>query len=306
MTRYSRPNPLKARPPEHYHQLDNDKQFRRVMGRAPKPEDYHGVHTTDSLPVAAAYAMASWTLRDQKPEDFPVVIRLNTTGIEAKPDVDAMMSGMDLYDSIRTEVQKELQRGRTASEIRRMYDGYGHEPEAVGLIGSDPAVAIFDEIQMNPGNPIALLIEHSDKPNPVEHFAMTGEVPPKALSEVVRQRRYLQDFGLERVVGIDAVQPWWPEIVDDDRETAIEKIRDAGWDAITYENAADGDIRPSTKTIYGQAKGGEHDYHGTTAGMVRKAFPGIKLAAGYRWQPQDSVGVKLVGTKVGYDDGEDD
>lgn len=306
MTRDFRSNPLKAQPPKHYHQLEHDKQFRRVMGRAPKPEDYHGIHTTDSLAVAAAYAVASWTLRGQKDDDFPVVLRLNTTGVQAKPDVDAMVSGMDLYDAIRAEIQREVQHGKKASEIVRMYKDYGHEPEFAALIGSDPAVVIFDEVQMNPGNPIALLIEHSDKPNPIEHFAATGEVPAGALSEVVRQRRYMQDFDLDRVVGIDAVQPWWPEIVDDDRETAIEKIRDAGWDVITYENAADGNIRPSTKTIYGKAKGGEHDYHGTTAGMVRKAFPGIKLAAGYRWQPQDSVGVKLVGSKVGYDDGEDD
>lgn len=306
MTRDFRHNPLKAIPPKQYHKLEKESQFRRVMGRAPKPEDYHGVHTTDSLPVAAAYAIASWTLRGQKSDDFPVVIRLDTTGIDAKPDVDAMVAGRDMYDAIRSDVQDELRRGKTPAQIARLYDDYGHEPEFAGLIGTDPAAAIFDEIQMNPGNPIALLLEHSDRPNPVEHFAATGEVPPKALSEVVRQRRYMQDFDLDRVVGIDAVQPWWPEIVDDDRETAIEKIRDAGWDAITYENAADGNIRPSTKTIYGKPKGGEHDYHGTTAGMLRKAFPGIKLATGYRWQPQESVGVKLVGSKVGYDDGEDD
>jgi len=302
MSRDPRRNPLKAKPPKHYHQLQNDARFRRVVGRAPTPEDYQGIHTTDSLSVAAAYAIASWVLRGQKQEDFPVVIRLNTTGIPAKPDVDAMLSGRDFYDAIRGEIQQELQRGKKVADLERWYEDYEHEAEVVALIGSDPAEIIFDEVQMYPGNPISLLLKHSKHPTPVEHFAATGDVPAGALSDVVRQRRYMQDFDIDRVVGIDAVQPWWPEIVNEDDEVAVEKIRDAGWDAITFEDAASGNIKPSVKTIYGNARGGESDYHGTTAGMVRKAFPGIRLAPGYQWTPQASVGVKLRGVDVGYDD----
>jgi len=298
-------NPLMAKPPEHYHRLRNTERFRRVVGRDPKPEDYQGIHTTDSKGVAAAYAIATWTLRGQKEDDFPVIVRLHTQGIEALPDVDAMLAGRDLYDAIRADVQKDLQRGLSASQIERDYEDFEREPDVVALVGSDPAAVIFDEVQMYPGNPISLLLEHSKQDHPVQHFARTGEVPPGALSEVVRQRRYMRDFDLDRVVGIDAVQPWWPEIVDDDDESNVEKIRDAGWDAIVFEDAASGTIKPSTRTIYGQPRGGERDYHGTTAGVIRKAFPGIKLSSGYRWQPQDTVGVKMRGASVGYDDEDD-
>jgi hypothetical protein len=305
MTRDPKRNPLAAKPPESYHRLRNESGFRRVLGRAPTPEDYQGIHTTDSKAVAAAYAISAWTLRGQDPDDFPVVIRLDTTGIDPLPDVDAMLSGRDLYDSIRGEVQAALSRGESAAQIEEDFEEFTLEPEVVGLIGTDPAAVIFDEVQMYPGNPISLLLEHGTGTDPVQRFATTGEVPPAALSEVVRQRRYMRDFDLDRVVGIDAVQPWWPEIVNEDDEGDIEKIRDAGWDAITFDDAASGTIRPKLKTIHGSPRGGESDYHGTTAAMVRAAFPGIRLGRGYRWQPLDSIKVKMRGAEVNEDDEED-
>ena len=305
MTNDPKRNPLSAKPPENYHRLKNSERFRKILGRAPRPEDYYGIHTTDSRAVAAAYAISAWTLRGQKEDDFPVLIRLRTTGIEPLPDVDAMLSGSELYEDIRKDVQRALRRGESVDSLVKEYEEFTLEPEVVGLIGTDPAAVIFDEVQMYPGNPIALLLEHATGPNPVQRFAATGEVPHKALSEVVRQRRYTRDFDLDRVMGIDAVQPWWPEIVNEDDEGDIEKIRDAGWDAITFEDAAGGTIRPKTKTIYGNAKGGELDYHGTTAGVLRKAFPGAQLGRGYRWQPQDTIKVKMRGAEGGYEDDEE-
>jgi hypothetical protein len=39
--------------------------------------------------------------------------------------------------------------------------------------------------------------------------------------------------------------------------------------------------------------------------VLRKAFPGVQLGRGYRWQPQDTIKVKMRGAEGGYEDDEE-
>lgn len=299
-------NPLLSQPPEQYHRLSNTSRFRQIMGRAPVAADYCGVHTTDSKSVAAAYAISAWTLRGERADDMPVLIRLRTDGLEPLADVDAMLQGMEIYDAIRSEVAGLLSNGTPEDEIEHAFEDYTLESDLADLVGLDPAAVVFDDIMRNPPNPISLLIKHGGQ-DAVVKFAESerGGVPDRALSEIVHQRRYLSDFDLNRVVGIDAFTPWWGEIVNEDDEDAIRAIFDAQWYPITFDEAASGYIKPLVRCIYGERFGGEDDYHGTAMGVVRASFPGIKLGNGFPPPaPRSEVGVIARGEDV--DEGEDD
>lgn len=276
-----RRNTLLSAPPETYHQLRTSDRFRRVMGRAPRASDYHGVHTTDSLPVAAAYAISAWTLRGEQPDDYPVVMRLRTDGLEPLADVDAMLQGMEIFDANRSTIARMLRHGESIEEIERAFGETDIDSDLTELVGIDPAAVIFDDIMRHPPNIVTLLLEHGGEELLLKFADGEAQPPDRALSEVARQRRYLVDFDLDRVVGIDAIKPWWGEIVNEDDEDAIEKIAAAGWEVVTFDDAASGYLDPTAKTICGERAGGEHDYHGTTAGVVRAAFPGIKLGEGF-------------------------
>jgi hypothetical protein len=274
------------------------------MGRAPVESDYHGIHTTDSEAIAAVYAISAWTLRGEKPDDFPVIIRLRTDGLEPLADVDAMIQGLGIYDANRTTIAQMLRDGDSLEEIERDFDDFEMESDLLDLVGCDPAAVVFDEVSMHPPNIVAALVEYGGA-DAVTRFVAGAAPPDRALSEVVRQRRYLSDFDLDRVVGIDAVKPWWGEIVNEDEEDALAQVEAAGWNAITFDDAASGGISPQLRCIYGAPRGGEHDYHGTTAGMLRVAFPGIKLGVGFPpVTPLSQVDVPHRGEDV--DEDEDD
>ena len=293
------PNPLLSEPPESYHRLRDTITFRRITGRAPVASDYLGVHTTDSAAVAAAYAISAWTLRGERDDDMPVLIRLRTDGLEPLPDVDAMLQGMPIYDAIRSEIAESLASGESEKAIERSFEDYALESDLADLVGLDPASVVFDDIMTRPPNPVSLLIEYGGE-NALARFARDGQAPDgRALSEIVRQRKYMSNFDRDRVVGIDAVRPWWGEIVNEDEENAVAAIHDAGWTVVTFDDAASGRIEPAILNIYGKALGGEADYHGTTLGALRAAFPGIRLHAGFDPPtPRDQVAVTARGEDI--------
>jgi len=295
-------NQLRSIPPEHYHQLRDTTIFRRVTGRSPRATDYHGVHTTDDLPVAASYAISAWNLRGAEDDDMPAVVRLDTDGLKPLADVDAAVFGLEIFQANRETVAGLLRDGLGVYDIESCFDGWGGESGEPILVGADPALVIFDEIVSRPPNIINLLIEYAGV-DAVIAFALEGHVPDRVLSEVVRQRRYLHDFDLDRVVGIDAVQPWWGEIVNEDEEHVVELLGEAGWDVITFEDAASFNILPHLRTIWGEPLGGARDLHGTTMRAVRAAFPDITLKPGF---PPPVSSEKIDITRRGRDIDEDE
>jgi len=295
-------NPLLSQPPEQYHKLRNTSRFHRIVGRAPVAADYHGVHTTDSKAVAAAYAISAWTLRGERADDMPVVIRLRTDGLEPLADVDAMLQGTEIYDAIRSEIVGMLADSEPEDAIEHAFDDYTLESDLADLVGLDPAAVVFDDIMCNPPNPIAVLRVYGGQ-DAIVRFAEGQPVAGRVLSEIVRQRRYLSDFDLDRVVGIDALGPWWGEIVNEDEEDAIKTIFDAGWYPITFDEAASGRIEPLVRCIYGERFGGENDYHGTTMGVVRASFPNISFGEGFDPPtPRSDVDVTARGEDVDDED----
>lgn len=297
-------NPLLSAPPEQYHRLSNTSRFRQIMGRAPVAADYQGVHTTDSEAVAAAYAISAWTLRGERGDDMPVLIRLRTDGLEPLADVDAILQGTEIYDAIRPEVVDMLAEGEPEDAIEQSFEDYQLESDLADLVGLDPAAVVFDDIMRSPPNPVAVLRMYGGQ-DAVVRFAKGQPVADRVLSEIVHQRRYLSDFDLDRIVGIDAINPWWGEIVNEDEEDAIKTIFEAEWYPITFDEAASGHIEPHVRCVYGERFGGEDDYHGTTMGVVRASFPGIKLAEGFSPPtPRSKVNVTTRGEDV--DEDEDD
>lgn len=289
-------NPLTGKGVHRIHQLSPSgrRRFKQVVGREVRPDDYDGVHTTTDHSIASAYAISAWRMKMEK-DDCPAVVHLDTDGLEPLPDVDAMMTGTEIYSEIKYEVMKLVREGYGASQIAEYYDSFGFEPSFTNLVGMDPAAVVFDIVSMYPGNPIELLISRSkyDPDQAIRRFVELGEVPSQALSEIVRQRRFDFEFDIDRVKRIDCILPWWKEIVDEDDLRRVEAIEEAGWDVITFDDAASEDIRANYKIVYGDE--GTDDMHGTTMSTLRKAFPSLSsvLSCFFEVAPEHVVESKI-------------
>jgi len=300
--RAPRPNPLLARPPRGVHGAsvpgestdDVDlgargrMRFRSALGRAPTPEDYVGVHTTGSLALAAFYALTATrhlgsSFRAQ--EDYPVVFLLDVTGLEALPDVDAMMEGAERFDdSTRRTVERAL-----ADDDGRIWRLSEEFDESTGFDDwTNDAWTRLGEIAS--GNPVRAVVDAvgGDKDRAREVLAQwvdTGELDPVILTHLVDQRRYLADFPRERVVEVLAIQPIWREVVptQEDERRAV-RLEKRGWQVVSDEEDVPGSIDPTVATIWrnpslATATPAATQYHGTSSALAREAFPDLPWPA---------------------------
>lgn len=288
-----RRNALLAKPPDAVHRLDarGTSYARYVLGRSPTAADYDGVHTTTDETVAAAYAMGTWAKRrDQRA--YPVILTLDTSGLEPLPDIDALVQGYSVMGDMRRELRDALATyGDDIDAIASEFGDWDGAIEAEGKVGDDPAVFVFEHVA---GEPVTSFIEalreqgrdDEDVLAALHAWAERGEIDPAALTTIMKQRRYLADFDLDRVIAIDAVQPWWPETFDtywdtgDERaEARAEQIAEAGYKLWTLEDALSGGgiSVGKTKRIWERPGGGSGEYHGTISSAVLAAFPGTQI-----------------------------
>lgn len=270
-------NHLLAKPPHSFHNLRDTQWFRRMVGRAPRQSDYDGVHTASDRSIAAAYAMSAW--RQSADDSYPIVITLDVSGLEALPDVDAMVRGGEAADMVRSDYRSRYEAGEGLDDF--IDDQDYREVEA--SVGDEPAAFLFEDQGSHVFQAIRDYAEASseNEHDIFEQFMKKGDLPGGVLTRLARQQRYMADFDLDRVVRIEAIRPWWDHVLAsyDDEEDAeeIERIEALGWQVFTLDDF-NGEPHFAAKTLYqapGAAERERVEYHGMTSAGVEGAFPDL-------------------------------
>jgi len=256
--------PLLQSPPKSLHRLPPraEDAFYRVVGRRVTREDYQGVHTTSDLVIAAAYAQGA----AQKTGDEPVVIVLNTKGLDALADVDVTLEAARTLDdrAIRNEF----------AEYEDLYEACDAEAEGVQIDGCNPGGAWFDcytEQLMATG--ICAAFDGDD--DAFRQWADEGVYTVEHTTNLLNQRRYMHDFTERRLVEVFALPFILPFIMEDEYGEVLGRIEDAGWDLVTFDDIFSMNIHiPTTRIAKGKARNGRDvQYHGTTLSAAHSAFP---------------------------------
>lgn len=265
-------NPLLAKPPTALHRLQDTRSFRRLMKRAPQQSDYDGVHTTGSALVAGAYAMSAWNQHDR--EGYPVIVTLDVSGLEALPDVDALLRGAEQTDALLSHYRRQVEDGMGFWDL---LDDEDYD-EMSARAGDEPAAFIFEDI----GNHMLQSIdsyasdEGLDAEDVFAAFLKTGELPPGVLTRMVDQQRYLNDFDLDRVVQIEALKPWWERVLLSWDDNEFKQLTKRGWEVFTLDEWPFS--AGESKVVWKAPDAGKRkdtEYHGTTSLVIELAFPGL-------------------------------
>lgn len=239
------------------------------------------------MAVAAAYAMGAWSKR-RDASAYPVILTLDTRGLQALPDIDALVQGYSVMGDMRRELRDALaSHGDDVDAIADEFSDWEGAIEADGSVGDHPSVFVFEHVA---GEPVTSFIEALREQGRDDDEVMTalrawadrGDIEPAALTTIMQQRRYLVDFDLDRIVAIDAVQPWWHETFDaywdtgdTEAEERAKRIEAAGYRLWTMEDVlSSGGIDVGrVRRLYERPGGGSGEYHGTISSAVMSAFP---------------------------------
>lgn len=282
-------NPLKAfKPPRYFHRIRDESRVRGMTFEHPEygtVGPHHGIHTSGSFNIAAAYAMGTW--RQSGFEGYPVVIAIDVTGLEPFHDVDAELIYREyLKDRVQLELEDMLEGGDDLHLIADMLFDYvddDYQPDT-------PESAVFQHSQGRAStNIVSTILNHyhnyDEAESLVRSFVKTGKLPGDVLMELVDQRRYLDDLGEDRVYFIQAFRPWFAHLVDEwapNGKRVIKEAKKAGWHVVTLEDTYDygGDFHPGDiETLYKRPgkQPKEVQYHGTVSFLAADAFPDIEL-----------------------------
>jgi hypothetical protein len=258
-------------------------RFVAATGRHPRPEDYQGVHTTGKFDLAGIYALQTTERTESSfgpDEPYPVVLQLDVRGLRALPDVDALMEGYEQFDeSIRKIVEDELDEGQYAWQIAERLSGDGDFEEededawfAVSHTLTNAAEAVLEAVGDDEKKARRVL----------ERWVRTGQVPEALLTYVVDQRRFMHDFGTERLVSVQAVKPLWKTILpswDEDEQVGrrVGKLEARGWSVMTRDDGGDSGL--DSREIWRNPRFREEprrtQYHGTSSLLAARAFPEV-------------------------------
>ena len=283
-----RRNPILSIPPAGSHGLGvaGGRRFRSVVGRAPTKEDYYGVHTTSDEVIAGSYAFGTSENDERKYEEsYPVIVELDTRGLRALPDVDAMAEGLEAFGDRETikMVRRYMEEGKDPFSIAEYMD---MDQQGSGVVGEHPINVYMEDRFSNPVRAIMAAFEKSPKKidRVFADWVTRGRVPDQALIALVDQSRYLHDFDMDRVLRIVAVKRWWDRVFDtywdmDDEELTAqaEAIEAAGYQLVTVEDFDGGGLGLTTKFIYDSGRKTRGEYHGTSSVRLQEALLEVKF-----------------------------
>jgi hypothetical protein len=274
-------NPLLAKPPGRFHRLQDTRRYRKLIGHAPRDEDYDGVHTSSDDLIAAAYAMGTWSQASDQTASYPVLVTLDVSELTPLPDVDATLRGAEAADDLLPSYRKLVREEDWTLDNFIEDDDYR---EADVGVGEPPAAFIFEDT----GHHVAQAIrdyaeaEGTDENEVFDAFIKTGSLPAGVLTRMVQQQRYLNDFDTDRVVRIQAVKPWWHQVLlggDEGKEDEkIDKLEARGFRVFSLDDWPFSLRRGDLFTLYEAPDAEEREnaeYHGTTSAVIEVAFPGL-------------------------------
>ena len=141
-------NSLLQKPPHHVNVVHDTHWFRKMVGRSPTAADQDGVHTATEPLIAAAYAMASCDDDYDEANGYPILVTIDVSGLEALPDVDALVRGGEAADVARSEYRRRVADGESMDDILDEDEEFGAELTA--RAGDEPAAFIFEDVGSRP------------------------------------------------------------------------------------------------------------------------------------------------------------
>jgi len=239
-----------------------------------------GFHTATNKNMTAIYAQAAFEVsRESLPYsinyyDYPVIVGVNVLGLKSFFDWDAINKTIptiiDVIDSHESYddllkfidfVEMESKFTETAIEaLEELNHNYQNPAQA--------CISFFQDVDPEYGERIFDLIKKDPQNEKIQ----------KLFLQWVGQYRYEDVIGLDRIVSIDYMTPFFPHILKyDASEKIVDEIVDLGFAPLTEDDYYY--LSLELETVYQIPIPEEHiiQYHGTSYSAVTEAFPELEL-----------------------------
>jgi len=267
-------------------------------GRSPKRQLKIGVHTTPDFDLAMLYGIQKASAQGEIAKGDPncaVVFRLDTTGLSAKHDIDALHAvewdAPGVVEVLKDKtVRKAVQSGdglAAAEAIRDAVEMWESQSEA----SRSWQATVWADIAGDTGRRLlATLAEDVDEANllgVLRDFYKHGELPLSLWAEAVQQFRYLVPIGITRVLTITAVRPVEDEMLnpneledtDDDPAQPQRMFDEDVWAGSYTPDLVELWANPHPRRVQRDLERGwqrREEFHGTDLVRARQAFPALR------------------------------
>jgi len=261
----------------------------------PRPQSFHGtpawggteggVHTADTLAQAVAYA----NIKGEPPDDYPVVLGLDTRGLRRLPDLDVKRAAENLKDALggMESVEDVLHDYEDPYESEAF--GHGDSTQNWLFAVTEPASSrnFYGAFR-------SYLEDVSDEERQRSMFrrAKVGDLSPEEKMSIWGQGRYLDPIGSDRVISVYYVHPFWPTILPvwDDEDLDFESLQDEnpGYAFIFEDEEDTADPASAAGLAWRKEDAPERvEYHGTSWRNFSSAFPNLARKLPVPPQPFD-------------------
>ena len=250
-----------------------------------------GFHTAASKEVTYGYAQMRAVPReapDVEPDEarrlllgnYPVTVTLDMKGLRALPDYDALR----VREALQIAAEKALSEAAKnetdpLEELARTVDRRYVPPpdDAVQWLFHYGSSSIY-----YPAGALLAFAESKRDPSGFVRAVAASRMSDKDLTSMVGQFRYVKDVSSDRIVAVDYVQPWWPDVLDAriPQERRLGRaLRDAGWSIIDVSDVEAGQLPVAEASVYRRRrpKGARLEYHGTSWRNLVAAAPELRL-----------------------------
>jgi hypothetical protein len=255
---------------------------------------YPGFHTARDREVTVPYAQQRVIAPHSEPEDtlqdFPVIVELDMDGLTRLPDYDAIMFASEPVSIVAIEALKS----DDPAAFLQSYAEMG-ESELRSFSGGDDVVeALAEGFWSNVSSAadglsdmlvLALLGEDKDlsaaQAMDVLKRLARKKPDPEIVMELIGQYRYEQDVPTSRIVDVDYLKPYWPEVIDASEEPGEEeamRVEALGYEVVDVDSADNRQIGVVTSPAFAararrRRKPKRLEYHGTSLLNLLSAAP---------------------------------
>jgi hypothetical protein len=259
----------------------------RRVGRTDVPEDaYYGVHLTDDELMALRYAAAKAT-----GGNVPVILTVETQGLEALPDVDAPVAQEsygdrveDALTSLEDEIRDAIESGDRWATGDLVEEAFAVEwpeeaPQLEGGASWDDAVA--DTMEARQGERIAYALmnvasDDLDAFSDLFETAVAGNpLPLEFWARAINQWKFDNEIGPDRLLAVSITPSVYAELWDED-EQGPKPAEIDGQVVFSFQEAEEGDWAPEISEVWSAGlEGSRPMYHGTDWSRAAAAFPEV-------------------------------
>jgi hypothetical protein len=250
-----------------------------------------GFHTTGTIEVAACYAQAHVVTSmgyelGEALDDYPAIVTLDMDGLTPLADYDAEKT---LWPNIIYVLRGFFRMNPDANENNlqawlEVDVSEGREPLGRGDSATDALFTIAGWRIESPYAALSSTIWQMPRPREgvmefLRRLASEEEKPSAdLLCALSDQYRYADDVSESRVLAVDSMRPYWPELLDYQEDESgsdrAEKIEAAGWSVLDVDDVYSEQARVVTTRVYSKrSRPKRPEYHGTSYRNLLSAAP---------------------------------